>query len=276
MIPALEPPSRRRSLRHRLLRDTPPPRRHDPPPLLCHDAPSPCRHDVSPSRRRDARPVAALALALLGCGVAPGLGCGGAAASAPPQPAWNAAPDGQQGVSSGTQAERYFPLVDGHIYHYATFTERGEAGLLVARVHRSGARHGELRFPSGVRRFEYSGEGVIRADTGAFVLKEPIAVGTTWRGEHGGRARIVAVGVTIEVPAGRFTGCVQALEERLGDRPARYVSTFCPDVGVVALEASGGASYEKAELKSYAPPVDIGPDGVQRALTGPPAVTGPP
>ncbi|WP_438040449.1 hypothetical protein [Sorangium sp. So ce128] len=214
-----------------------------------------------PSGRLPARWLAALALALIACGGAPG----------PGRPAaWDAAPDGQRGAASGTRAERYFPLVDGHIYHYATMSEGGEQGLLVARVHRADARRGELRFPSGVKRFEFTGEGVIRGDTGVFVLKEPIAPGTTWTGEHGGRARITAVDVAIEVPAGRFTGCVQTVEERLGDRPARYVSTFCPDVGVVVIEAAGGASHERAELKSYAPPVDMGPDGVRRAPADPP------
>ena len=58
----------------------------------------------------------------------------------------------------------------------------------------------------------------MRVEPGAFVLKEPLEVGTTWPGEHGGKARIIAVNVTIEVPAGRFSGCVQTLEERLGKR----------------------------------------------------------
>ncbi|WP_437646433.1 hypothetical protein [Sorangium sp. So ce362] len=214
-----------------------------------------------PSGRPGPRRLAALALALIGCG--------GAAGPARPA-AWNAAPDGQKGATSGTPAERYFPLVDGHIYHYATLSERGEQGLLVARVHRADGRRGELRFPSGAKRFEFTPEGVIRSDTGVFVLKEPIAPGTTWTGEHGGRARIAAVDAAIEVPAGRFTGCVQTVEERLGDRPARFVSTYCPDVGVVAIEAASGASYERAELTSYAPPFDMGPDGLRRAPAEPP------
>ncbi|KYF60558.1 hypothetical protein [Sorangium cellulosum] len=214
-----------------------------------------------PPGRPLARPLAALALALLGCGGAPG--------AAQPT-AWNAAPDGQEGASSGTQAERYFPLIDGHVYHYVTLSDGGEQGMLVARVHRADERRGELRFPSGVKRFEFTAEGVLRSDAGVFVLKAPIAPGTTWTGEHGGRARITAVDAAVEVPAGRFTGCVQTVEERLGDSPARYVSTFCPDVGVVAIEAESGASHEKAVLKSYAPPFDMGPDGVRRTPVEPP------
>jgi hypothetical protein len=154
--------------------------------------------------------------------------------------------------------------VDGHVYHYTTANEMGEEGLLVARVHRSGAREGELRFPAGTKRFEYTPEGVVLSGQGAFVLKEPIALGTSWRGEHGGEARVSAVDVTVEVPAGRFSGCVQTMEERLGDQPVRYVATFCPEVGVVLLEAASRSSYERAELKSYGPPVQIGPDGLER------------
>jgi hypothetical protein len=98
--------------------------------------------------------------------------------------------------------------------------------------------------------------------TGSYVLKMPLEVGNSWRGEHGGTTRVAEVGVSVNVPAGHFDGCVLTVEERFGDRPARYATTFCPDVGIVALEASSGAEAERAELKSYAPPVYIGPDGI--------------
>ena len=218
------------------------------------------------------RSAAALALSALALAMGCGPASEGARASAP---AWTAPPAGVQGASSGTRAERYFPLVDGHVYAYATSNEAGEQGILVARVHRSGDREGELRFPSGVKRFEYAAEGVVLAGKGAFVLKEPIAVGTSWVGEHGGQARILGVEATIEVPAGRFTGCVQTIEVRGGDRPARYVSTFCPDVGVVSLEAESSTSYERADLKSYGPPMQVGPDGLQRIDVAPPPASPP-
>ncbi|MCC6556528.1 MAG: hypothetical protein IT372_26515 [Polyangiaceae bacterium] len=208
--------------------------------------------------------LAALALAALA------LGCDPAAGRPARSPAWTAPPEGVANASSGTRAERYFPLVDGYVYLYATQDESGEQGILMARVHRDGDRRGELRFPAGVKRFEYAPDGVVLADRGVYVLKEPIAPGTSWAGEHGGQARILATDATILVPAGRFTGCVQTLEERRGDRPARYVSTFCPDVGVVSLEAESGTSYERADLKSYAPPMQVGPDGVQRFEVTPP------
>lgn len=199
------------------------------------------------------------ALAVAGC------------SSSPPAPAgpnvWQAPADGAAGASSGLPVERYFPMVDGWIYSYVTMGETGDAGMLMARVARLDASVGELRFPSGTKRFEYTAEGVrisSGANAGSFVLKTPIAVGQTWRGEHGGEVRIDAIDVALELPAGAYRDCLRTVEQRGGDVPARYVTVFCPDVGVVSLEASAGLSFEKAELKSYAAPIDLGPDGVKR------------
>ena len=185
---------------------------------------------------------------------------------------WTASPTGQQGVTSGSELERYFPLVDGNVYQYVTEGETGEQGMLVARVHRADAARGELRFPSGAKRFEYVSDG-LKISTGmgqAYVLKTPIAVGTSWTGEHGGQTRIISVNAIIDVKAGHFTGCVQTLEERRGDRPVKYATTFCPGTGIVLLEAASGAALERAELSSYGAPVKLGPDGVFKTQTTPP------
>ena len=177
---------------------------------------------------------------------------------------WTSASSGRSGVSSGTEIERFFPLVDGRIYHYVELDDASGQGLLVARAVRTDALHGELRFPSGAKRFEYTTEGVSLISNGAFVLKGPLAVGTAWRGEHGGATRIVAVAASVDVVAGHFTGCVQTLEEVRGDRRVRYATTFCPNTGVVLLEAASGGNVERAELKSYGAPVQLGPDGLER------------
>lgn len=196
------------------------------------------------------------------------IGCGACAgrSGAPESTPWTAPSKGQRNVSSGYDAERLFPLVDGHVYHYVTQNETGDRGLLVARVHRADASSGELRFPSGVRRFEYTAEGVriaSGAGEGAWLLRTPVAQGASWRGEHGGTTTVAAVGMRVETPAGTFEDCVRTLEQRGGDRPVRFETTFCPGVGVVAVEAASGASYERADLKSYGPAVSVGPDGVQ-------------
>jgi hypothetical protein len=61
----------------------------------------------------------------------------------------------------------------------------------------------------------------------------------------------------VKVAAGSYAGCVQTTEE--GGRPpgSRYVSTYCPGVGMVLLEVTAAGGQAKAELKSYGFPVKI-------------------
>lgn len=159
-------------------------------------------------------------------------------------------------ASSGSGLERYFPLEDGKIYHYAT-RDGGETGMLVAKAHRRDASHGELRLSNATKRFVIAPGGIRYDDGGAYVLKAPIDVGTSWAGEHGGTTTIVATDASVEVPAGRFAGCVRTVEEGARLRGARYEATYCPGIGVVLLVVSSGASEGRAELKSYGLPVRI-------------------
>lgn len=169
-------------------------------------------------------------------------------------------------AATGSPLEKFFPLVDGNQFTYATARDDGDRGMLLVHAHRIDATHGELRTPGGrTRRFAYMAEGIGLEERSVYVLKEPLTVGNTWTGEHGGRCRIAAIDVTVDVPAGRFVGCVETLEERLGDAPIRYRTTFCPDVGVTVLDVESGAQHERAELRSFGPPVDLGADGVSHA-----------
>jgi hypothetical protein len=190
--------------------------------------------------------------------------CGGA--DAPAKTPLVAPSSGAKDVASSSRLERYFPLVDGQLYHYVTTNDLGEQGLLVARVHRESETRGELRLPSGTRRFEYVPEGVLLVrSTGERVplLVTPLLVGASWRGEHGGITSVAAIDVSVEVPAGRFFPCITTVEDRRGDVSARYATTFCEGVGITVLEVQSGANLEKAELKSVGPPVEIGDEGLR-------------
>ncbi|MDB5219948.1 MAG: hypothetical protein JWO86_7875 [Myxococcaceae bacterium] len=156
---------------------------------------------------------------------------------------------------SGSSAEQYFPLEEGRIYAYAT-SENGETGMLVAKVHRTDATHGELRLSNATKRFVFTPEGVAY-DGGAFILKAPLDVGASWPGEHGGKATVMSIDATPKVVAGAYSSCVQTVEE--GGRPegSKYVTTYCPGVGMVLLEVHAAGGEARAELKSYGAPVKI-------------------
>ncbi len=177
-----------------------------------------------------------------------GLACGdGRPPEAPTTPAKTA--------SSGSSVEQYFPLEEGRIYNYVT-SEGGETGMLVAKVHRTDASHGELRLSNATKRFVYSPAGVAY-DNGLFILKAPLEVGATWPGEHGGTTRVASVDASPKVVAGSYSGCVQTVEE--GGRPpgSKFVTTYCPGVGMVLLDVQAAGGEAKAELRSYGAPVKI-------------------
>ena len=156
---------------------------------------------------------------------------------------------------SVSSVDTYFPLEEGRLYHYAT-TENGDTGMLVARVHRTDPAHGELRLSNATKRFVYTPEGVAYVG-GAFILKAPLDVGATWPGEHGGSTKVTRTDASPKVQAGSYSGCVETVEE--GGRPtgSKYVTTYCPGVGMVLLEIAVTGGEARAELKSYGAPVKI-------------------
>ena len=165
------------------------------------------------------------------------------------------APSGPIKGASASNADPYFPLEDGRLYHYIT-KEGGETGMLVARVHRTDVSHGELLLSNATKRFVYTSDGVAY-DGGAFILKAPLAVGASWPGEHGGTTRIATTDAAPKVAAGSYRSCVQTVEEDGRPQGSKYVTTYCPGVGMVLLEIMVGGGEARAELKSYGLPVKI-------------------
>lgn len=173
----------------------------------------------------------------------------------------NSAGDAPPPMSSGLAIERYFPLGHDHSWTYDTLGDDGARGSLIVRARRVSPSQGELRTPGGTRFFSYTPEGIGLRDSAAYILKMPLEVGNTWRGEHGGITHIEAVGKRVATTAGQFSDCIVTIEERGGDVRATYMTTFCADVGIVVLEVEAGMQSERAELRSYGPPVFIGPPG---------------
>ena len=154
-----------------------------------------------------------------------------------------------------TGIERFFPLEEGKLYSYVT-KDGTDTGMLVAKVHRTDAAHGELRLSNATKRFLITPDG-ISYDTGAFILKAPAEVGNAWPGEHGGTTKIVATDAQVDVPAGHYASCLTTVEEGGRAPGSRYTTTYCPGVGMVLLVVSAGGAEARAELKSYGMPVKI-------------------
>lgn len=161
-------------------------------------------------------------------------------------------------LASGSPAESYFPLEQGKLYTYAT-REGAENGTVSFKVERSDATHGKLVVvgTNSAKRFVYAPDGVAY-EGGAYILKTPLDVGTSWPGEHGGQAKIVETDATAAAGDGKsYSSCIVVQED--GQRPpsSRYRTTYCPGVGMVLFEVVTNQGDARGELKYYGAPIKM-------------------
>jgi hypothetical protein len=155
---------------------------------------------------------------------------------------------------------RYLPLVDNTVYAYVTQAEGvPEQGVLMLAIKRPRPESVELSIGGRVQRLDIATDG-IRYATGGWLLKAPLAAGARWKGSFG-QVRVSSLDRAIEVPAGRFKGCLETVEEVQAPVQKRATTVFCPDVGIVLLQVEGMIEgeygQERAVLRSYGPRVDI-------------------
>ncbi|MEB2313910.1 MAG: hypothetical protein OZ921_14790 [Sorangiineae bacterium] len=171
-----------------------------------------------------------------------------------------AAPE-SQAAGPTSELSRYLPLEHDTVLAFdTTIEESGETGVLMLRVARKSGNLVELGVGGRVQRLELL-PGAIRNLDGGFLLKAPLTVGATWPG-MAGIVRVTTTDKRVEVPAGRFEGCVETVEEKtLPGGFKRITTDFCPGVGIVVLdvEAAAGADQarETARLRSRSKRVDL-------------------
>jgi hypothetical protein len=180
-----------------------------------------------------------------------------AACGSPPVP--SQPPSSQHAAQ--TDVSRYLPLTHDTVFAYDTLSEAtGETGLLVINITRPRPDMAELRVGGRAQRLEIVSDG-IRHATGGYLLKSPLSVGARYKGQFGD-VRIAALDRTVDVAAGKFSGCVETIEEVSAPAPKKVSTTYCPNVGMVMLVAEGmveGAyATERATLRSFGPRVDLG------------------
>jgi hypothetical protein len=179
-----------------------------------------------------------------------------AAACGPGAPAETGPPPKPAHISD---VERYLPLRAETVLAYDTFQENtGERGVLMMSVRRPRLGTVELDVGGRVQRLALESDGV-RLVTGGWLLKAPLTPGARFKGQFG-EVEVTSVTASVQVPAGKFTGCVQTVEQS-ATAQRKVTTVFCPDVGITLLEVEGtlGEDYahERAELRSHGPRVDL-------------------
>ena len=155
--------------------------------------------------------------------------------------------------------ERYFPLIDGHIYQYASRGQDGREGFMVLNVARDHNR-ATLTAGSTVQRLQIRPDGIYN-ESGYYVLKLPLDVGAQWVGQSG-TVEVVRKNETLDTDAGRFTQCLVTREAIQGTVEVRTTeSTYCPGVGLVRLNVeskrAAAVEQETVTLQYHGAPIDV-------------------
>lgn len=158
--------------------------------------------------------------------------------------------------------ERWMPLRDKDIYTYETLSDdSGARDMFMVHVRRPDPHSAELVTGSRVRSLVITPEA-IRRRQGGVLLQLPLEVGASWQGDNGGQTRVVSTSAAVDVPAGKFQGCVQTVEEIAAGARGRITTSYCPLVGIAQMiveeEAEGAMVTQRVSLRSYGAPVDLG------------------
>lgn len=176
------------------------------------------------------------------------LGC----ASAPPP---EAAPPQTAVV---TELTRYLPLENDTVFSYDTYIEdTNERGIAVFEIKRPRPELAELSLAGQVRKRYYFEPGGVRSSHGGYLLKSPLGLNSEWTGDDG-KVKVTRVDQSVDTPAGKFSGCLQTVEQaQLGAATRKTTTVFCPGVGITVLEIeaeqAGTSVLQRLTLKAFGP-----------------------
>lgn len=171
-------------------------------------------------------------------------------------PAARPAPAPRSETSS--ELARFLPLQHNTVFSYESYIEdTNERGLVVFEIARPRPELAELSIAGQVRKRYYFEPDGVRSGQGGYLLKTPLAFNAEWTGDDG-KVRVTGVAQTVAVPAGKFSGCLQTVEQaQLGAARRTTTTVFCPGVGITILqiegEQEGMSVLQRLQLKSFGP-----------------------
>jgi len=153
---------------------------------------------------------------------------------------------------------RYLPLENDTVFSYETYIEdSNERGIAVFEISRPRPELAELSIAGQVRKRYYFEPAGVRSGHGGYLLKSPLSLNAEWTGDDG-KVKVTSVNQSVDAPAGKFTGCLQTVEDaQLAGATRRTTTVFCPGVGITVLEIEaqqqGVSVLQRLTLKSFGP-----------------------
>ncbi|HYQ04017.1 MAG TPA: hypothetical protein VER96_35330 [Polyangiaceae bacterium] len=169
-----------------------------------------------------------------------------------------AAPPSAAPAAAANDLTRYLPLENDTVFSYATYIEEtNERGLAVFEIKRPRPELAELSLAGQVRKRYYFEPGGVRSAQGGYLLKLPLQQNAEWPGDDG-IVKVTSVNLSVDVPAGKFSGCIQTVEDaRLGAATRKTTTVFCPGIGITVLEINaeqeGTSVLQRLSLKAFGP-----------------------
>ena len=157
-----------------------------------------------------------------------------------------------------TELTRYLPLENNTVFSYETYIEESnERGIAVFEIKRPRPELAELSIAGQVRKRYYFEPAGVRSGQGGYLLKTPLSLHSQWTGDDG-QVQVTSVNQSVDVPAGKFSGCLQTVEDaKLGSATRKTTTVFCPGVGITVLEIEaeqeGTSVLQRLKLKSFGP-----------------------
>lgn len=157
-----------------------------------------------------------------------------------------------------TEVTRYLPLEHDTVFTYATYIEEtNERGIAIFEIKRPRPELAELSVAGQVRKRYYFEAAGVKSSMGGYLLKSPLQLGSEWTGDDG-KVKVTSIEQSVNVPAGKFSGCLQTLEDaQLGSARRRTTTVFCPGVGITVLQIEanqeGTSINQRLELKAFGP-----------------------
>lgn len=154
--------------------------------------------------------------------------------------------------------KRYAPFENDSVFSYETYIEdTNERGIAVFEFTRPRPELAELSIAGRVRKRYYFEPAGVRSSQGGYLLKLPLSLHARWTGDDG-VVEIANIDESVDVPAGKFSGCLQTVEQAaLGAATRRTTTVFCPGVGITVLEIQaeqeGTSVLQRLSLKAFGP-----------------------
>ncbi|MGB0680421.1 MAG: hypothetical protein ACPGUV_12230 [Polyangiales bacterium] len=143
----------------------------------------------------------------------------------------------QRGQSVPLDARALYPLAQGNSWSYDVDTGDKLPTLAMLQVRQRQGTEAEVRASAGnPLHYRVGAQGIWRIDKNAYLLKNPIRTGATWASGPDMQAKVEAMGLSVDTPAGRFQDCVEVHEQARSGQQIR--TTYCPGVGPVRIDST--------------------------------------